>query len=290
MSPTAIARRRGDLRSEAQLKEHYAIERELANRLRESPREVRGDLYRQVYDELFRRVPHHPQLQQRKEADQLAERRQSVALDLRFLARFLKRDAVYMEIGAGDCALAIAVADRVNWSHAIEVSEAVTRCLARPSNFELHITDGLHIPLRTNSVHVAFSDQLIEHLHPDDAKLQVGEVARTLVPGGAFICITPNRLYGPRDISEYFDERATGLHLREYSAGELRKLLLAGGFGRVEFFAGARGLYVKMPYWLLSLVEGTLDALPHRLRKFLADNAPLRALLGLRLAAFKGEK
>jgi len=252
MSPTAIAHRRGDLRSDAQLREHYAIERELADRLRQSPREVRGDLYRQVYDELFRRVPHHPQLRSRNEADQLAE--------------------------------------RVNWSHAIEVSEAVTRCLARPSNFELHITDGLHIPLRTNSVHVAFSDQLIEHLHPDDAKLQVGEVARTLVPGGAFICITPNRLYGPRDISEYFDERATGLHLREYSAGELRKLLLVSGFGRVEFFAGARGLYVKMPYWLISLVEGTLDALPHRLRKFLADNAPMRALLGLRLAAFKGEK
>ena len=80
---------------------------------------------------------------------------------------------------------------------------------------------------------------------------------------------------------------ATGLHLREYSAGELRTIFLKAGFSQVRFYAGAKRWFIPCPYPLVALMERVLKALPYRLRKRLADNGPARAFLGLRAAAFK---
>jgi hypothetical protein len=80
---------------------------------------------------------------------------------------------------------------------------------------------------------------------------------------------------------------ARGLHLREYSARDLRRLLEQAGFSSVRFYAGARQLTVPVPWALLAGVERLLEALPARLRRGIAGAAPIRALLGVRLAAFK---
>src|SRR6266850_5985997 len=78
---------RGDTRTEQQLREHYLIERELADRLRSAPRSERRVLYSQVYDELFRRVRHHPMWQEAGHAP----RQSNIAHQLRFLRSFLSR-------------------------------------------------------------------------------------------------------------------------------------------------------------------------------------------------------
>ncbi|HUG78687.1 MAG TPA: hypothetical protein VML57_14490, partial [Burkholderiales bacterium] len=104
---------------------------------------------------------------------------------------------------------------------------------------------------------------------------------------GVYVFITPNRLYGPRDVSAHFDEVATGLHLREYSARELRALLLEAGFSRVLLHAGARGVFARIPFALVAAIEALLERLAPRLRRRLADTPPARALLGLRVAALK---
>ena len=278
------ARRFRETRSEDQLREHYRIERELADRLRGAARGERRALYPALYDELMRRVPHHPML----DAGKRGERQHAVEQQLAFLAGFLAPDSVFMEIGAGDCALALRAAPTVRKVYAIDVCEQITRDVSPPRNFRLILSDGCSIPVPSGSVDVAFSDQLMEHLHPDDAKEQLRNIYDSLAPHGVYICVTPNRLYGPRDISAYFDDVATGFHLREYSACDLRGLLAASGFRQVHFYAGARGWFVRCPGWLLFAFERMLDALPHRIRRTLADHAPLRALLGVRLAAFKG--
>ena len=46
----------------ADIEHHYRVELELAGRLRAAPRAERLSLYGPLYDELFRRVPNHPQL------------------------------------------------------------------------------------------------------------------------------------------------------------------------------------------------------------------------------------
>ncbi len=285
--PMLRPRRPDEPRSEDQLAEHYLVERELADRLRNAPKKERRQLYSQVYDELLRRVPHHPMLRPRRDTAAVDKRQRKVTQALAFLRRFLSRDRVLMEIGAGDCAMAIRACAEARRVYAVEVSEQITRKVEPPLNFELVLTDGYSLPLPDGVADVAFSDQLMEHLHPEDALDQLREIYRCLAPGGAYVCVTPNRLYGPRDISEYFDEVATGLHLREYSACEVRKMFLRAGFRRVKFYAGAKRWFIACPYPLIAAVERVLDALPYRLRKRLADNGPARAFLGLRVAAFK---
>ena len=285
-SPMRLARRRGETRTEQQLREHYLIERELADRLRRAPRAERRALYSELYDELFRRVPHHPML---KGAGH-AQRQREIERQLAFLRRFLTRESVFVEIGAGDCALAMRAASLVRQVYAIDVSEQITRGVEPPGNFRLILSDGCSIPVPEGSVDVAFSDQLMEHLHPEDATEQLHNIHRSLAPGGIYLCITPNRLYGPCDISAYFDEIATGFHLREYAARDIRRLFAGAGFAELRFYARVRGRYLRIPYVAIAALESVLGALPRSLRKPLLDTAPMRALLELRIAAIKPSK
>ena len=87
-----------DDRAPAQLWEQYQVEKDLAARLRNAPRQERRKLYSSAYDELFRRIPHHRQLTRKLSAEQIAKH---VSLQLRLLGRFLKPDTCFLEIGAG---------------------------------------------------------------------------------------------------------------------------------------------------------------------------------------------
>ncbi|MGH8210386.1 MAG: class I SAM-dependent methyltransferase, partial [Steroidobacteraceae bacterium] len=269
-----------DKRSAAQLFEHYTIEKQLADRLRNASKEERRTLYASVYDELFRRVPHHPQLMHRASNS-------AVASQLHFVNRFLRPDTTFLEVGAGDCAVSFAVAKRVQRVYAVDVSDEITRTPGVPKNFTLALSDGCSIPVPAGSVDVAFSNQLMEHLHPDDASEQLHNLYRALGPGGIYACMTPNRLTGPHDVSGYFRDIAAGLHLREYSLGELRDLLRDVGFSRVIQNVGKRWLYARFPLPLTLALERTLEALPTPLATSLAATLPLRAVLAIRVVAIK---
>ena len=97
------------------------------------------------------------------------------------------------------------------------------------------------IPVPDGSVDVAYSNQLMEHLHPDDAQAQLADIHRALGPGGCYVCVTPRPAPpAPGDVSMYFDEVARGFHLREYTVGELRAMFRRVGFRRIDFYAGGR--------------------------------------------------
>ena len=193
---------------------HYEIERELADRLRRAAPAERKALYSRVYDELFSRVPDHPQNTWKNEPALQAAR---TARQARFLDRFLTADSVYLEVGPGDCHLALTIAQRVSRVYAVDVSELIAQNGELPANFKLIISDGVSIDVPPGTVRVAYSNQLMEHLHPDDALEQLGEIYRALGPGGVYVCITPHRFSGPHDISRFFDAEARGFHLKEYS-------------------------------------------------------------------------
>ncbi len=123
----------------------------------------------------------------------------------RFLRRFLRKDTVFLEIGAGTCAISLAAARFVKKVYALEVSKEVTKHVQEPENFELVLFDGFSMPVPAESISVAYSDQVMEHIHPDDAYEQLVNIYNVLVHRGIYICITPNRLNGPHDISRYFD-------------------------------------------------------------------------------------
>ena len=89
-------------RTNDRIYEHYTLERKLAGRLRSAPPDQRSKIYGEVYDELFRSIPDHPQLSIKP-----AQRNRQVLAKLRFVSRFLSKDSCLMEIGAGDCAFSI---------------------------------------------------------------------------------------------------------------------------------------------------------------------------------------
>jgi methyltransferase family protein len=287
LAPPRLLQPVRDGRSEAEVRRHYLVERELADRLRAAPEALRRALYPRVYDELFQRLPDHPQLRARLRPDAQARRNRDVDWQFGFLRRALGPRTIFAEIGAGDCALSARVASYVERVYAIDVSEEIMHGAQRVSNLIPVLSDGVSIPLPEGCVDIAFSGQLIEHLHPCEAKAQLANVYRSLACDGRYFCITPNRLYGPHDVSGYFDEVATGLHLKEYSARELVRLLRGAGFRAVHFYAGARGRLVRVPYLVIRAAEAALGLLPYRLRKPLASFAPMRALLGLYAVALK---
>lgn len=271
-------------RSIERLREHYLIEKELAARLRAATKEERRHLYSTLYDELFQRVPDHPQLS-RKLNTMLRRREVRERLDL--LKHYLRADTTYLEIGPGDCALAIEAARRVRTAIAVDVSREIASGIHLLRNLELLITDGSSIPVPPGSIDVAYSDQLMEHLHPDDAVEQVRNVHEVLAPGGIYVCLTPNRWSGPHDISRYFDEEATGFHLREYTVAELTNLFKEAGFRRVRVLVGSSGLHLPVfAGWVRSL-ERLLEMLPRNIARQLARRLPLRIVLGAKVVARK---
>jgi SAM-dependent methyltransferase len=273
-----------DPRSPDQIRQHYEVERELAATLRSAPKERRMRLYAELYDQLYRRVPTHPQLTRKRSPEAVGRDTQ---LQLRFLGRFLKPAETFLEIGAGDCNLSFEVARRVRKAFALDVSAEIMKHTGAPKNCELLLSDGCSIPVPPASIHVAYSNQLMEHLHPDDALEQLRNIHRALVSGGRYVCITPNRLNGPHDVSQYFDDEACGFHMKEYTTGDLMRLYRAVGFRRVQPYLRVLGRYFSVPGWIPGLGEGFLGALPGAMRRALARRVPFRWLLGIQLIGIR---
>jgi SAM-dependent methyltransferase len=260
---------RAEERTREQLREHYVIEKALAARLRAAARAERRTLYKTVYDERAQRIPHHPLVV--RAGDPAAQAR-AAAPQARLIRRFAGPQTRFLEIGPGDCALAVEVAKFVRHVTAIDVSGELVKAVRRPENFEFRLFGGLELPLERESIDLAYSNDVMEHLHPEDALDQLKSLLAALAPGGRYLCITPNRLSGPHDVSRHFDEVATGFHLKEYTVGELADLLSRAGFARVNALVSVNGrsLSPLLPIFPFQWVEAGLEKLPRGPRVKLA--------------------
>jgi SAM-dependent methyltransferase len=272
-----------EMQTPVQVREHYEIEKEIASRLRNSKPHERATLYTWAYDELFRRVPHHPMLEQAE-----GERLTPASLrEMGILGKFINKNSTYLEVGPGDCSFAIEVAKRVKKVYAVDVSTEITRNLRPPGNFELLLSDGTSIPIPPESADVIFSNQLMEHLHPDDAAIQLKNIFNSLKRHGVYYCVTPNRLSGPHDVSRSFDDEATGLHLKEYTVTELVSMFRQAGFVRTKIYFGFGRYGMFLPVFPYKVAERFLGSLPHKARKLVTFNRVSRILLGIRMTGQK---
>ena len=192
-----------------------------------------------------------------------------------------------MELGASSCRTAMEVAKRVRKVYAVDVSFGEVNKSSLPKNLECRVFDGLHMPIQSGTVDIAYSHQVMEHVHPEDALEQLRSIYDVLAPSGKYICITPNRLNGPHDISQYFDQFATGFHLKEYTTTELAAVFRSVGFSKVSTYTGGRGHYAAIPEISFELLERALSAFPWRLRLALGRRVPLRPLLAIRMVGCK---
>lgn len=267
------------MRTNRELRSQYELEKRLADELRHASREERLHLYPKLYDELYRKVPY-------LKTNPITTDQKHLAATFRILKPFLGQNKTFLEIGAGNLAVSRMVAPYVKQVLALDVSQEFASALGPvPPNVKLIISDGLSVPIEPKSVDIAYSSQLMEHLHPDDALEQLQNIKKTLKPNGSYLCITPHRFNGPHDISQFFDQEATGFHLKEYTNGELALLFKKTGFRMVYALTGARGYVLPMPVSPLIWLEKLLGCLPFRLRRSLASFFPIKAALGIRLVA-----
>lgn len=253
-------------RTLASVTRHFEIESALASQLKRSTRAERAVLYRTMYAELFAAVPDHPRLTRRASVEDTARDNRT---KLGLVTPFLRRSTRFAEIGAGDARFALSLCDRVAHVVALDIADQ-TGDVARPANFELVVYDGFEFPLAKGSLDLAFSDQLVEHLHPDDVELHFANVRRTLAPGGIYVLRTPHRQGGPHDVSRYFQDEPAGFHLKEWTFAELAGVAERAGFARVETFVLREDRLKRLARTSIERLERLAERLPRALRRKLA--------------------
>jgi SAM-dependent methyltransferase len=240
---------------------HYELERKLAGELLASTAETRTELYGRVYDRLFAELPDHPQWSITPEI-----RRKQAAAQIRILAPMIDRRSVFLEVGCGDAVLTKSVAPHAGEAIGVDVTDRLVD-EAHPENFRLLLSDGVTLPVASNSVDLVLSNHLVEHMHEDDVAPQLAEILRVLKRGGRYACATPNRLNGPHDISVFFGYEPGGFHLREYDHRSLARTLRVAGFRDVKAIGMLKGRRYEVPIGLVGAIEWLLDALPVPLRR-----------------------
>src|SRR3954471_20977412 len=108
-------------RSSEQILEHYVVEKEQAERLRNTPAEERPTVYRQVYEELFQRVPHHPLAESAPEDPEIVAERSEL------LRGFVSPGSTYLEIGPGSGSVARLIQPHASRVFLVDVTDAGLR-------------------------------------------------------------------------------------------------------------------------------------------------------------------
>jgi ubiquinone/menaquinone biosynthesis C-methylase UbiE len=254
-------------RTPERLRHHFEVEKELAVKMRASTRAERTQLFKTLYNELFERVPDHPRLTRR---DTPESSRRKVQSQMRLLRPFLKHDTVFLEFAPGDCRLAAAVAAEVQQVVGVDISDQRAADEANLSNLELIVYDGYELAMPDASVDVIFSYQFLEHLHPDDVDAHFALARRLLKPGGVYVFDTPHRYSGPHDISRYFGTALVCFHFKEWTYGDMRRLLKKHGFSSSSVYR----LGKPVSNWIVNQVndvaEAVVSLLPVHLRQRVA--------------------
>lgn len=273
-----------------QLEQHYRLEKHLAARIMNAAPEERSRVSLEAYDELFSTITWHDGHLRSP------ERRERLRRAYAPFLRLVGEDRDVLELGCGHGEQMKALAPRNRSCVGVDISEAVLEHQAdMPANVRLLIHDATNLfALEDASFDVAFSSQLVEHLHPDDLPRHLAEVSRVLRPGGRYICETPNAYTGPHDVSAHFDAEATCFHLKEYTHRELLALMRDAGFRRFRTPLFRQAMYERSPaLGRLGEVPGALKCaaevlvgpLPRRLRHKAARALRLNSVF---VVAWKG--
>ena len=154
-------------------------------------------------------------------AEQYARRERDAERELRQLRPAFDLNAVFLEIGAADCALARRAAGYVDRVYAVDICEDTMGRLGGPPNLVRVVHDGVRIPLPCAAVDIAFSRSLVIS--------QLPGVCHALKDGGRYITVSK----GP--------------------AAELREAFFDAGFSALRFYVNG----IRVPYYLARLLDDT---------------------------------
>jgi len=206
----------------------FQLERILRNKILLSSKQDRAAIIDQAYQDLFEEFPDHTRLT-RTAIDAVHKGE----MKARLIIPLLKRDNKILEIGCGTGEVIAALTERGYRCTGVEVSQdMLTLCQKRGLAVIRGTAD--HVDYPDGSFDVVFSQEVLEHLHPDDVLGHFAEAFRMLRPNGILAVETPNRRTGPQDVSRGFTRVAEGLHLKEWTVRELIHLFEEAGFVKVR--------------------------------------------------------
>lgn len=214
--------------TEEMIRKHWDLERYLAGLLMKSTPKNRWEVFEACYTRLYGELKW---LNMFVDTDLSAQLDESEKLWVDLIGKPPKK--IY-EIGSGKGRLISVLANSGFLCTATEITPERGQALtgARP-NLEWHISDGVHLYRfePSNTYDVVISNNLVEHLHPDDILEHLRGVHYILKPGGSYILTTPHAHFGPHDISRIFGcIKPLGMHLHEYTYRELVKIASNAGF------------------------------------------------------------
>lgn len=202
---------------------HWALEQQLRNDILGSSPGSRARVAEQAYRTLYERCPW---INISTELTPEAQAQWRIVVG--------QVPARVYEIGSGHGSLISYLASTGHDCVGTEItSERGKRWAGTAHNLSWAATDGVHLDRfeRDSDYDVVISNQVVEHLHPDDLPEHFQTAFKILRPGGRYFFTTPHRYSGPADVSRVFRERSPmGLHLREYTYRELVDLAESAGF------------------------------------------------------------
>lgn len=209
--------------------EQLVAEGRLARQLLAAPARARAGLYGRVYDEVYRmHLARHPEV-----LDFGADRSL-----LPFLLERTREGELVVELGCGTGLLAVELARAGRRVVGCDVS-ARALALAKQraagvSGVDFKLLDGLQLPFTTHGVDFAYSVEVLEHIHEEDAQVHLAEIARILRPGGECWIHTPHRNYHRNAADRFGIAGETppdgDVHLKEWTYTELAAELCRSGF------------------------------------------------------------
>lgn len=266
-----------ETRTPERLRAHYEAEKRLASRLRSSTREERKTLYKTLYNELFQQVPDHPRLTAPADPARLDAINRN---KLKFLHDFIRPEFTVVEFAPGDCSFARVLAREVRRVVAVDISDQRPEPDPVPANLELVIYNGYELDLPESCADLVFSDQLVEHLHPEDVVLHFKLALHLLKPGGVYLFRTPHKFSGPHDISRFFSAEAEGFHLKEWTCAELAQVMFSAGYGQCFGCLAIHNHYFKMPLQLCVATEKVAMNLPEVFQRPIVKNRFKQIIMG----------
>lgn len=262
-----IKRKLTDSRTFEQIRNHYEVEKTIAERLKKATREERKVIYQNMYDELFEKVPNHPRLSKRENSEMTAIANKTI---FKLVSKFIDKSKIFVEFAPGDCRFAMFMCNYVEIVYGVDISDQKGEVEDIPTNFNLVVYDGYSLDLQGNYADVVFSNQFIEHLHPEDTEFHFKLVGKILKPGGKYIFQTPHKFTGPHDISRLFSIEPEGFHLKEWTYLELAKIIKQEKFLSYSGYFYLKGFYVRLPFFYFVVAEYFCNLFPYQARKVLA--------------------
>ena len=210
------------------VEQHWVLERSLTKMLLASPPESRQEVWDQAYSRLYR------------ECWWLQKLSVTHAVDsehaFEYYLGILGAPCSVYEVGSGDARLIRFLAARGFDCVATEITlERGAR--ETDAAFAWHLTDGVHLDKHepNNRYQIVLSQQVLEHIHPADVAGHLTSAHAILAPGGKYVLATPQKLFGPADLSAVF-EKSTPMcmHLKEYTNGELADAFAQAGYRDIK--------------------------------------------------------